>query len=78
VYPTVTIYERGAEFESGMSGFYYSENHHIDMVNHYYGISILADEMRHAFQYLYFPDVYFATAYRTVREYLDCKIEWDA
>lgn len=78
VFPTITIYPRGHKFKGGMGGFYYSDNNHIDMVDHYYLITILSHEMRHAFQYIYFPDVFFATEYRSVREYLNCEIERDA
>lgn len=78
VYPTITIYPRGTELNGGMGGFYNADNNHIDMVDHYYLIRILSHEMRHAFQYIYFPDLFFATEYRTVREYLNCDIERDA
>ncbi|WP_216830577.1 hypothetical protein [Alkalihalobacterium elongatum] len=61
-----------------MGGFYYADRNHIDMIDHYYLISILSHEMRHAFQYIYYPDLYYATEYGTAREYLDCYIERDA
>lgn len=78
VYPTVTVYPKGHVFKGGMGGFYHSDKNHIDLVDHEFVISILAHEMRHAFQYIYFPDVYYASEYKTVRGYLDCDIERDA
>lgn len=78
VYPTITIYPRGYKLAGGMAGFYHPESNHIDMVDDYYLVTILSHEMRHAFQYIYFPDLYFATSYKSAREYLDCKIERDA
>lgn len=78
VYPTITIYPRGYKLKGGMGGFYNPDNNHIDMVDHYYLIRILSHEMRHAFQYIYFPDLFFATEYRNAREYLNCDIERDA
>lgn len=78
VYPTVTVYERGSVLAGGMSGFYYSNNHHIDIIDQYYAVSLLAHEMRHAFQHLYFPDLYFATNYRTAKDYLNSLVERDA
>ncbi|MFJ5624824.1 hypothetical protein ACIQD3_19335 [Peribacillus loiseleuriae] len=78
VYPTINIYPRGYELEGGFGGFYHSSNNHIDMIDHYYLISILSHEMRHAFQYVYFPDLYFNTEYGSAREYLNCSIERDA
>lgn len=78
VYPTITIYPRGHELKGGMGGFYYADDNAIDMVDHYYLISILAHEMRHAFQYIYYPDLFFQTSYRTAREYLNSDVERDA
>jgi len=78
VYPTIKIYPRGYQFEGGFGGFYHASNNHIDIIDQYYLISLLAHEMRHAFQYIYFPDLYFNTAYSSAREYLDCSIEHDA
>lgn len=78
VFPTITIYPRGRAFEGGFAGFYYSDRNHIEIVDHFYLISILAHEMRHAFQYIYIPDIYFNTTISSAREYLDCHIERDA
>lgn len=78
VYPTITIFPRGHELDGGMGGLYYADQNHIEMVDHYYLVSILAHEMRHAFQYIYFPDYYFATSYRTAKQYLKTFIEEDA
>ncbi|KZD30934.1 hypothetical protein OCB16_03370 [Bacillus cereus] len=78
VYPTIKLYPRGYELEGGFGGFYNSDTNHIDMVDHYYLVSILSHEMRHAFQFIYFPDLYFNTEYSSAREYLDCSVERDA
>jgi len=78
VYPTITIYPRGHKLNGGMGGFYNPTSNHIDMLDNYYLISILAHEMRHAFQYIYFPDLFFATEYRSAREYLNSYVERDA
>lgn len=78
VYPTIKIYPRGYEFEGGFGGFYHSSDNHINMIDHYCLISILSHEMRHAFQYVYFPDLYFSTGYNSARGYLDCNTERDA
>ena len=78
VYPTITIYPRDYELKGGMAGFYYPDRNHIDIIDHYYLITILSHEMRHAYQYIYFPDLYFSTEYKTAREYLNCNVERDA
>ncbi|GAB1772437.1 hypothetical protein [Priestia megaterium] len=39
---------------------------------------MLAHEMRHAHQYIYFPDLYFNTSYQSVSGYLNCDVERDA
>jgi len=78
VYPTVTIYPNGHKLNGGLGGFYYSNKNHIEMVGNDYLITVLAHEMRHAFQYIYFPDRFFATQYTSAREYLNCDIERDA
>lgn len=78
VYPSITIYDRSRQLDGGFSGFYHSSNHHIEMVDHYFIISILTHEMRHAFQYIYFPSLYYESEYSTARQYLDCKVERDA
>ncbi|MGE6895631.1 hypothetical protein [Priestia flexa] len=78
VYPTITIYPRGYELKGDMGGFYHPQYNHIEMVDHWYLITILSHEMRHAFQFIYFPDLYYATEYRSVRGYLNSEIERDA
>ncbi|MGG5795901.1 hypothetical protein [Bacillus nitratireducens] len=78
VYPTVKIYPRGYALEGGFGGFYHANKNHVDIVDHYYLISILSHEMRHAYQYIYFPDLYFNTNYSSAREYLNCEVEKDA
>lgn len=78
VYPTIKIYPRGYQLQGGFGGFYYHDSNHIEIVDHFYLISSLAHEMRHAFQYIYFPDLFFNTEYSSAREYLDCSIERDA
>lgn len=78
VYPTVTIYPRESYMEGGFTGYYYSENNHINLIDDYYLISMLAHEMRHAFQYIYIPDFYYDSGFDTVSGYLDSAIERDA
>ncbi|PEK61470.1 hypothetical protein [Bacillus wiedmannii] len=78
VYPTVKIYPRGYALDGGFGGFYHADRNHVDIVDHYYLISILSHEMRHAYQYIYFPDLYFNTTYSSAREYLNCEVERDA
>lgn len=78
VYPTVTIYPRNYKLEGGFGGFYYADKNHIKIVDHFYIISMLAHEMRHAYQYIYFPDMYFNTSYQSVSGYLNCNVERDA
>lgn len=78
VYPTIKIYPRGYELNGGFGGFYYSDRNHIDLIDHFYLISILSHEMRHAFQYIYFPDLFFSDTYNSTRGYLDCGTERDA
>ena len=56
----------------------YASNNHIDIIDHYYLISMISHEMRHAYQYIYFPDLFFNTEYSSACEYLDCSIERDA
>lgn len=78
VYPTVTIYGRDHVLDGQMGGFYHSERNWIEMSDSYNLISTLAHEMRHGFQYIYFPDLFFATTHHSVKAYLDCEIERDA
>ncbi|WP_419393297.1 hypothetical protein [Cytobacillus praedii] len=78
VYPTIKIYPRGYELEGGFRGVYHASSNHIDIIDHFYLISIISHEMRHAYQYIYFPDLFFNTDYSTACEYLDCSIERDA
>lgn len=53
VYPTVKIYPRGYALDGGFGGFYHADRNHIDIVDHYYLISILSHEMRHAYRYIF-------------------------
>ncbi|MEO2223023.1 hypothetical protein [Priestia megaterium] len=78
VYPTINVYSRDYKFEGGFGGFYYYDKNHINIADHYYIVSMLAHEMRHAYQYIYFPNLFFNTSYSSVREYLACDIERDA
>ncbi|MBM0065905.1 SprT family zinc-dependent metalloprotease [Alkalicoccobacillus gibsonii] len=78
VYPTVSIYPRSYELPGGMGGFYHPDRNHIELLDHYYLISILSHEMRHAHQYIYYPDLYYATSYTSASEYIDCFVERDA
>ncbi|CKE81126.1 hypothetical protein [Bacillus paranthracis] len=78
VYPTVKIYPRGYALDGGIGGFYHADRNHVYIVDHYYLISILSHEMRYAYQYIYFQDLYFNTTYSSAREYLNCEVERDA
>jgi hypothetical protein len=53
VFPTITIYPREYELKGGFGGFYHPDKNHIEVNDHFYLISKLAHEMRHAFQYIY-------------------------
>lgn len=55
-----------------------AEENVIDMVVHYYSISFLAHEVRHPYQYIYYPELFFKTSYRNTREYLNSDIKRDA
>ncbi|MGK4150030.1 hypothetical protein AB0Y17_22335 [Bacillus paranthracis] len=78
VYPTVKIYPRGYALDGGIGGFYHADRNHVYIVDHYYLISILSHEMRYAYRYIYFQDLYFNTTYSSAREYLNCEVERDA
>ncbi|MFP7492951.1 hypothetical protein SFC66_04105 [Terribacillus saccharophilus] len=78
VYPTIKIHPRGSTLEGNFSGLYHASDNHIDIIDNYYIISIVAHEMRHAYQYIYFPDLYFNSAYNSAQGYLDCDVERDA
>lgn len=78
VYPTVTVYAEHYELDGGFSGLYNSNRHHIDMKAEYYVVSTLAHEMRHAFQFVYFPGLYDQESPSNAREYLASKVEQDA
>ncbi|KZB92459.1 hypothetical protein A2U94_05435 [Bacillus sp. VT 712] len=77
-YPTITIYPREYELKGGFGGFYHPDKNHIEIIDHFYLISMLAHEMRHAFQYIYIPDIYFNITISSAREYFNCHIERDA
>lgn len=78
VYPTIDVLPRNSMISGGFGGLYHSERNHIEIVNTYYLISVLAHEMRHAFQYIYIPDFFFNTEYYSVQSYLNARIEKDA
>lgn len=78
VYPTVNILPRHATLPGNMGGFYFSDSHSIEIIDTYYLVSILAHEMRHAFQYVYMTKQFFESSYTDVYGYLDCWIERDA
>jgi hypothetical protein len=78
VYPTIVIYGRDRHFEGGFTGFYNTENNHIQLIDNYYLISNLAHEMRHAYQYIYFPDLFYADEFNTTIGYLNANTERDA
>ncbi|WP_342550540.1 hypothetical protein MKX57_19630 [Lysinibacillus sp. FSL M8-0216] len=78
VYPTVVVYQRGTKLPGGHSGFYSSSLHEIQIVDAYYLISTLAHEMRHAYQYIYLPDLFFGDRITNAKEYYQAEIEIDA
>jgi|GEM_PF-4129484 len=78
VYPTVVVYPRGTKLPGGHSGFYSSSLHEIQIVDAYYLISTLAHEMRHAYQYIYLPDLFFGDRITNAKEYYRARIEIDA
>lgn len=78
VYPKVVVYPRGTKLPGGHRGFYSSSLHEIQIIDAYYLISTLAHEMRHAYQYIYLPDLFFADRITSAKEYYQARIELDA
>lgn len=78
VYPTVVVYPRGTKLSGGHWGFYIESSHEVEIVDIDYLISMLAHEMRHAYQYIYFPDLFFGEQITSAEEYIQAKTELDA
>lgn len=78
VYPTILVYPRGTKLPGGHGGFYYSTSNEIQIVDTEFLISALAHEMRHAYQYIYLPDLFFGDQITNAKEYFRARIELDA
>lgn len=78
VYPTVIVYPRGTKLSGGHWGFYIESSHEIEIVDTDCLISMLAHEMRHAYQYIYFPDLFFGEQITSAEEYIQARTELDA
>lgn len=78
VYPLVKVYPEGKKLPWNTQGRYYSDVHLIELECSWYTINTLAREMRHAYQYVYFPDMYFADQITNAKEYVSANTEKDA